>query len=456
MSNFFIAVGGTGQNIALAYLRLVKSCGIVPADIYLMDSDNGGDISKKLREALHQDTIPSISPISKRKNITYFRNIFKDAEYQDNIDTALSLLFTDEQLDIEVSKGMYCCPPVGASALHEKFKRLSNDSKDSDWDKSLNTLITDINAKSPGKVVICGSVCGGTGAGGVPTISQHLKQQFGNNVQILIIDFLRWFYIKERQDYNEMLERNQESGVFYLEDKIAREIDACVLLGTELPVKTDYRDIGSQTEIVHFINLIGAVIANNFFNVNNYDALFPVPNKFYSYIIPDKGLDASKLEVMFDGRTMAINKVLKIVTAIEKLLKFFENYINGGLPGFSFTPWLTVPENLKRAIISLMMNQGWNVKATCEKIYKQVEQERKYHEELKEWFEKLASSGEFIIGGNETEITADSYKKIIENPMPFFRECINDSDISGVKDVKELVDKTIKEMRKKIDELYLS
>lgn len=455
MSNFFIAVGGTGQNIALAYLRLVKSCGMEPADIYLMDSDDGGDISRKLRQALHKETIPTISPITKRDGIDCFRDIFKDAKHQDKINTALSVLFTDEQLNIKVRKGMYCNPPVGSSALQEKFKMLSNNPRSPDWDQSLNSLTANISAQPKSKVVICGSVCGGTGAGGVPTLSQHIKQEFGNNVQIIIVDSLMWFYIKGNEDFNKMLKRNQESGVFYLKDEIAREIEACVLLGPESPVSTDYRDIGNQTEIVSFINLIGAVITNNFFN-GNFIALFPVPRQFYNYIIPDNGLHSSELEVIFDGRTMAINKVLKIVTAIEKLLKFFENYINGGLPGFSFTPWFTIPNNLRNAVNSLMRNQGWDVKRTCENIYMQVMQERKYHEELKEWFIGLDSPGEFIIVGDETEITANSYNKIIENPMPFFRECINDADISRVTIVKELVGKTIKEMRTKIDELYLS
>lgn len=77
----------------------------------------------------------------------------------------------------------------------------------------------------------------------------------------------------------------------------------------------------------------------------------------------------------------------------------------------------------------------------------------------------LNSPNEFIIGGNETEITAGSYKKMIKNPMPFFKVCINDIDMSRVKNVneeaidetvKEIIDETIKEMRKKVVELYLS
>lgn len=143
MSNFFIAVGGTGQNIALAYLRLAKSCGIEPADIYLMDCDEGGDITGELRQALHHDTMPTIRPITNRDGINIFKHIFEDAKYQNNIDTVLSLLFTKDQLDIKVREGMYCNPPVGASALHEKFKTLSSNPNSPHWDQSLNRLITD-------------------------------------------------------------------------------------------------------------------------------------------------------------------------------------------------------------------------------------------------------------------------------------------------------------------------
>ena len=70
MSNFFVAVGGTGQMVALAYFRLAKLCGFKKsAYTYIMDSDIDGDVSQDLMQLLGEESIPVIKPIPRTDNI---------------------------------------------------------------------------------------------------------------------------------------------------------------------------------------------------------------------------------------------------------------------------------------------------------------------------------------------------------------------------------------------------
>ena len=46
----FIGVGGTGQTILAAYLRLCHMAGLDPGSFYVVDSDNRGPMSQTLTE----------------------------------------------------------------------------------------------------------------------------------------------------------------------------------------------------------------------------------------------------------------------------------------------------------------------------------------------------------------------------------------------------------------------
>lgn len=146
MSNLFIAVGGSGQNVALAYLRLAGLCGFKSADVYVVDCDLESPITNDLKNILNKLTkentrqiqdmriepIPSDIPPTnlEGRDEKHFGNIFLDPPNKISLDIAKSVLFKENELNIDIGRGMYGFPSVGASAIMAKIKEVDRDADD--------------------------------------------------------------------------------------------------------------------------------------------------------------------------------------------------------------------------------------------------------------------------------------------------------------------------------------
>jgi len=341
-------------------------------------------------------------------------------------------------------------------------------------DNVLKELINKVNNNNP--IVICGSVFGGTGAGGVPTIANYLRNRF-HDVPIIILDFVKWFELpRERDDEDKRLQCNSESGMFYFKDEIVGKVidlngekvdkvNSCVLFGLKsLESDINYEEVGKQNEKKHFINLIAAVVANNSFhcsldNLHGRNGLFPNKNAFYGYLIPAKGLNPSGLDVYLpspDGnaKKATMDNIIKTAKAIERFLRFFENYINGGPPRLSFAPGLVLPKTLRMAI-----NYMLDRKKCYEYFKRKTEQKRNDLKDWIEWYSELTRPGEFII--EQIEIESEDYNKAKRCPMSFLSRCINNIDVNEWKDktkgktdeekAEEFVDQIIIQFRQEIN-----
>lgn len=442
MANHFIAVGGTGQVVAYAYLKLTALCGVEPAGIYVVDADVNSPIADNLRAFSTQNETKWIKPVPAAcAAATTLKELFTVTNNAD-INNVLSVLFTQQSLRIPVDKGMFMNPSVGAAVL----MTTANTPKPPRVPEFyLQDLANQINANDV--VLICGSVIGGTGAGGVSTLAQYIRNQRRNDVKIVIIDFLKWFNIKGNVPENETLKQNSESGVFYLKDKIASNVDACVLLGTEeqhqLPVAPEA--VGAQNEKIHPLSLLAAAIANNSFNYgsNRLTELFPQPNRIYNYIIPDGGLTAEGLEIRINANeTVTMDKIIRMVSAIIKFLGYFNNYINGGPPSFSFTPWLVQPANLRKILKSI------TVEALSEAVgTKKVG----YFKSLLNWYDKLV---DFKKDSNlfNFEKSSDINIKTVPPIMPFLRKWFKNVKIPMDVKVDGVVKEMIKALRESIEQ----
>src|SRR3989304_2761744 len=157
MANFFIAVGGTGQNVALAYYRLTKLCGYEPAKIYVMDSDTS--VSGQQTSFIHLEPIP-IEPCITKGQRNSFRALFNLSD-DANINAMLSVLFTSKELKTPIDYGMFGRPSVGSATIMDKIVLINNDDTTEQGcrfsDRHFANLL--ITLKSPGhhNVVICGS-----------------------------------------------------------------------------------------------------------------------------------------------------------------------------------------------------------------------------------------------------------------------------------------------------------
>ena len=465
-NNFLIAVGGSGQMIALAYFRLAKLCSFEePANLYVMDSDFVGknEVTKMLSKLLDKKRITTIKPIPQDTNYDSFYKIFhdnKNAAFVNNIDNVLKLLFTQDELDkIDIGKGMYGKPPVGSTCLNVKISNIETDKNVND---PLIKLVNDIS-RSNSKVVICGSLFGGTGAGGVPTLAKYIRDKVGPDVEITIIDLMRWFHLSQDQKVSEeaRLRYNEESGIYYLKDKIAEYVDACVLLGPKTTTEREHEDVGEQTEKSNYINLVAAVIANNAFNSTEITDMFEDQQSIYCYAIPeDRALKAADIDVILpmqnteddaEQNTVKLNEIIQLAKATNVFLGFLEKYIyEGKVPIFSFFPSLTVPSNLRKA------EKRWGT-GFLKKVHGKVKERKEYYAKILDWFEILTEKDSYET--SETEITAGIYEKTVKSPMPFMRQWINKMEIDNsgkqVNTAEEFVDQMIKELRLMINSKFI-
>lgn len=383
MANFFIGVGGTGQQVGMAYYRLTKLCGYKSAQIYIMDSDLSIARLQPLFIPLDPlPTSPCVAPIQRKS----FRNLFNPTGEKE-VDSVLSIFFTPKELETPIDKGMFGRPPIGASAIMSKIVLMENDISPEKHcrssDRNLSELLTSLQAPGDHRIVICGSAKGGTGAGGVPTLAQYILSNVNDRqkVKIVVLYFLRYFNIllptepDENEIENERLSLNAESGMCYLANEISKDVDACVLFGLREPVNIPYRKTWEQEEIKMFLYLLSAIVANNSYNTPNIERLFPQsPDKIYSYWIPyDENSNISNLMInnievyLPNGRFVTLDNIPKIAKATVDFLEIFSKYINP-LPRFCFIPSVIVPKKIKETINILTKNMRKDKKDTLQDI----------------------------------------------------------------------------------------
>lgn len=472
MANYFIAVGGTGQNVALAYYRLTKLGGLEPANIYVMDSDRS--ISGNQGEFKPIAPIP-VEPCIREGQKKTFRNLF-NPDGEAGIDSVLSVLFTAEQLKTPIDKGMFGKPSIGASTIMDKIALIEDDQTPdrtrAGADPLFSNLINNLNATGQHRVVICGSAMGGTGAGGVPTLAQYIARNVDRSrVKIVILYFLKHFNLinppagveSEKRITDSQVKINAESGMCYLREEISRGVDACALFGLPNPIERDWEKAQEQKEQKLFLYLLAAIVGNNSF-YGEIEHLFspPAQEKIYAYWIPDNGLRLSNVMVYLpDAEPVSLDKIPKLARATVDFLELFRSYVNP-LPKWSFTPSLIVPRNLRVLNDELQRRKGLNRERTCEAIAERI---KKYKEEMEgylEWFEEVLKVEDqvkakdplagILQGGDEITIKREDYGKAMEHPMRFIRKWIKKTawDKQG-----DFIVPLVQNLRAQINEAYL-
>jgi len=160
---------------------------------------------------------------------------------------------------------------------------------------------------------------------------------------------------------------------------------------------------------------------------------------------------------------VGLDNIMKMANATVDFLKSFENYITDGPPGFSFTPWLVVPENLRKAIRYL---ENTGVNEPWKKIKDEVAKREDELNEYIDWFKLLHSSNVFVFAERDLRMGSKKYRKKLEHPMVFIRKWIqgiNLNDWRGAiprvgddkSKVKGFVDALINGLRRAINRTFM-
>ena len=238
VSNVIIGVGGSGQHIIHAYLRVLALGNAGSVDVphvYIIDADAQSqqianrrsqlvpDIqslheylrhrgaNKKTKEANFDIIRPYSQNLSTSSDLTV-KNVL--LAQKSNTSEEINAFFYEQDLNIKVSEGMHANPKVGSTIFGEKLGRVLDSSGKIDTNNKqllqreffslFDDDVTGVNTTDC-NIVIVGSVFGGTGSGIIPTLARTFNEIINNSssgrtINLATVATLPWFQLKPGED----------------------------------------------------------------------------------------------------------------------------------------------------------------------------------------------------------------------------------------------------------------
>lgn len=216
MTCYLIPIGGTGVRVmkSIVYLCMAGCFDGIQFKVMCVDSDEvNGDIKelqtllKEYNEVPH-DLFPEIklNTINGKENCVWsplsdnglstrskMRDMVRESSMEKDAKDILHFLYTDEELDKVLEGGFYGHTSIGSYFVS---RQVTHDNAYSDvWKDFFD------GAKADDKVFIIGSVFGGTGASGVPTISRLIKENsVTSSLPIGAVFVMPYFKPKDNDD----------------------------------------------------------------------------------------------------------------------------------------------------------------------------------------------------------------------------------------------------------------
>ncbi len=328
MSNLFIAVGGTGQHIALACSRLMR-LGAIPRDsmdAIIIDADNGQDLSKVLIDFRYMKGSNVISPPLIVRNDARFREIFLNNSPSQAETDIFNCLFSEAEADKDLSKGMYGRPSVAATV----FANTGNSNQ-------LGELLPGI--QNADKIIIAGSFIGGTGAGITHQLVKFVKDSAPKK-EVYGVFLQPWLSLTGGNDEvtNTTLLRNMCHGMEYFTQHTAPQFTRSVLLG--VPGEAEPWLALAQperpgSEVPHVLHLIAGYSCDSLPRL----AADGQTGQIYAFGVDEKDSGLFYRSLEFSGKSILhwvhqsqyVQKLLKHLTSDKGL-----DNINANFGGFGF------------------------------------------------------------------------------------------------------------------------
>jgi len=294
MSTYIISIGGTGARLAEAIIHLAAAGVFVFDDsiarqedlhIFFIDPDSrNGNLTSastacRLYESCYQATGGGVDQILwMRTRVREFaswspcqeagtlRDIFRRHNLDPSVRNLFDVLYTQEEQKMDLRDGFRGRPAIGSGVM----SRFIQDEQS--WEDLINRI------EAGDKVFLCGSIFGGTGASGFPTLARLLtrrleeRRRIRTNVKLGGLLMLPYFSFNPPANPEEINARSEE---FILRTKAALRyygahdlgLDTVYLLGTptQTRVRGDHRPGGRcQCNPPHFLELYGALALRNF------------------------------------------------------------------------------------------------------------------------------------------------------------------------------------------------
>ncbi|MFN7146579.1 MAG: hypothetical protein ACK4YP_22580, partial [Myxococcota bacterium] len=322
----FVAVGGTGQHVALGYADLAVLsewfCPRQPTTFWLVDADATG--SKEGRSAW-EELLQQMSFLRRRteggayqwpdptlNHHKPFIDVPNKGTFGEIVDPgAGSVFFGEQQKRVPYANGYYGHAAVASTVFGEILRDLNGTvtqdgaasgvgateervqerrARHGDNGGRLATLLNGPSRDQGARVVVAGSAVGGTGSGCVPRLVEEISRGVGVDRKPLALLYLPWFRLDGNDDAhrrNQDMVARMSSGLLYYRDRLS-EHAAAVLIGHPNIEATNRprRWAGDTNQTVHdelALPLYGAAVAAQYF-----DATKPPRPALYTIASPQR------------------------------------------------------------------------------------------------------------------------------------------------------------------------
>ena len=303
MSYYAIGIGGTGAKCLEALIHLC-SAGLLPGDltIIFIDPDKSNGCLERAAQTvkLYQNiktkinfgasdifetsvTIPEPdiwSPFEDDVN-PRLDNFFVKASLDQVSSDLFDVLYTQKEQETTLEKGFRGHPSIGSAIFADKVDLGAGEP----WSSFKNKIAIDLNG-GEGRIFLFGSIFGGTGASGFPTIATLIRNELkklgmppdASNMRLGGALMLPYFTFNSHNDSElkaraeEFLVNSQAALKYYYkryESDANNFFDALYLLGDQSPQQFDNKktSLGGATQrnAPHFVELYAALAALHFF-----------------------------------------------------------------------------------------------------------------------------------------------------------------------------------------------
>ena len=295
MSYFVVGVGGSGAKLMHSLVHL-SAAGLLPDGGrtllgYLVDPDeSNGSVHECSQVAalysrckglqigsktsLFKNRIELTGPLSPVEgqdvaNLNSFFDYTSLSRTSPDEAALMELLFSPAERELKILQGFRGRPAIGATVFGKTV-----DFEDADWKKlGERALAARTHAAVP--LLLAGSVFGGSGAAGVPTIcrllSQHLRAKI-DNLRVGLILFLPYFTYDPvpgepmQADPHQFPSATAEALKYYDEGDFLDFCDEIYALGERYPAKMPRSSVGAkdQRNPPHFLEMIAGLGAVRF------------------------------------------------------------------------------------------------------------------------------------------------------------------------------------------------
>jgi hypothetical protein len=296
MSNYVIGIGGTGAKCVESFIHLCAA-GLLPNDKPLFalfvdpDGTNGSlgraqgllqtyydckqiksgqtDIFKTPLRIASPDVW---SPLNdKPPKLEDFFNYAILSRQNQGAAHLFDVLYSENEKSTSLEYGFRGHPSIGAAVMAATVKL----SQEEPWATFRDQIALDVKAQDGAKVALFGSIFGGTGASGVPTIARLVSNEFRAATRfriggVLMLPYFSFDPVKSermRVDAEDFLLSTQSALSYYHAQDNLDMLDVVYLMGsnTLTPVRVSSIGGNQQENEPHLLEMYAALAGLNFF-----------------------------------------------------------------------------------------------------------------------------------------------------------------------------------------------